>query len=171
MAFVVNCSIFTRLQNLADALVDKFVSKGLMKREYDRVKLHATVMNTKQRDSPEEQTPAKKSRSDVPPRFKRRISFDARKLITVSHLVFHDISSISYMYAAFLYHCKVFVPSAKSETSWKSKKQSLVVLAMLEPVLTTSGHEIKLINNQNEASSNENMSDEASGKFWYSSVK
>ena len=95
MVFVVNCSIFTRLQNLADALVDKFVSKGLMKREYDRVKLHATVMNTKQRDSPEEQTPAKKSRSDVPPRFKRRISFDARKLITVSHLVFHDISSIS----------------------------------------------------------------------------
>lgn len=77
-----------RLQNLADALVDKFVSKGLMKREYDRVKLHATVMNTKQRDNPDEQAPAKKSRSDVPPRFKKRISFDAKKIITL----FEDFS-------------------------------------------------------------------------------
>ena len=82
---VFDCSTFTRLQNLADALVDKLVSEGLMKREYDRVKLHATVMNTKQRDSPDEQTPAKKSRSDVPPRFKKRTSFDARKIITVSY--------------------------------------------------------------------------------------
>lgn len=55
-----------------------------MKREYDKVKLHATVMNTKQRDNPEDKTPAKRSRSDVPPRFKKRISFDARKVITVS---------------------------------------------------------------------------------------
>ena len=95
--------MFTRLQSLADALVDKFVSKGLMKREYDRVKLHATVMNTKQRESPEEQTSAKKNRSDVPPRFKKRISFDATKLITVSHVNFHDMSSIHYMYSIFLF--------------------------------------------------------------------
>lgn len=88
--------MFSRLQNLADALVDKFACKGLMKREYDRVKLHATVMNTKQRDSSEEQTPAKKSRSDVPPRFKKRISFDARKLITVRDVDFHKMSSIYY---------------------------------------------------------------------------
>ena len=75
--------MFVRLQRLSDALVDRFVSKGLMKREYDRVKLHATVMNTKQRDDAEGQTPAKKSRSDVPPRFKKRISFDARKIMKV----------------------------------------------------------------------------------------
>lgn len=119
---VFDCSIFTRLQNLADALVDKFVSKGLMKREYDRVKLHATVMNTKQRDNPDEQAPAKKSRSDVPPRFKKRISFDAKKIITVSHLDFHEMSSIHYMY---LLRYKIFVLLAKSDTSWKSRNQTL----------------------------------------------
>lgn len=75
------------------------------------------------------------------------------------------------MYVAFLYHCKVFAPLAKSETSWKSRKQSLVGLAMLETGLTTIGHEIKLINNKNEATSNEKMSNEAFGKFRYSSVK
>ena len=70
-----------------------------MKREYDSVKLHATVMNTKQRDNPEGQTPAKKSRSDVPPRFKKRISFDARKIITVSNLKnCHKMSSTHYVH-------------------------------------------------------------------------
>ena len=55
-----------------------------MKREYDQVKLHATVMNTKLRDNPEALTPAKKSRTEEPPRFiKKRLSFDARKIITV----------------------------------------------------------------------------------------
>ena len=122
---VSDCSMFTRLQSLADALVDKFVSKGLMKREYDRVKLHATVMNTKQRESPEEQTSAKKNRSDVPPRFKKRISFDATKLITVSHLNFHGMSSIHYMYSIFLYRYEIFVPLAKSDTGWKPRNQSL----------------------------------------------
>jgi len=34
------------LQQIADMIVDKFVSSGLMKKEYDRVKLHLTVMNT-----------------------------------------------------------------------------------------------------------------------------
>jgi activating signal cointegrator complex subunit 1 len=31
---------------LADRLVDKFVSANLMQRQYERVKLHITVMNT-----------------------------------------------------------------------------------------------------------------------------
>ena len=82
------CFCFIRLQLLADTLVDRFVSAGLMKREYDQVKLHATVMNTKQRDDPEQEAPAKKSRSDMPPRFKKRISFDARKIIKVRHGIF-----------------------------------------------------------------------------------
>ena len=64
-------------------MVERFVSKGLMKKEYDKVKLHATVMNTKQRNTSDEQTPAKKSRTDVPPRFTKRLSFDARKIISV----------------------------------------------------------------------------------------
>lgn len=35
-----------RLQKIADRLVEHFVSAGLMVREWDRVKLHGTVMNT-----------------------------------------------------------------------------------------------------------------------------
>ena len=79
---------YFRLQRLADALVERFVSKGLMKKEYDRVKLHATVMNTKLRSDSERQTPAKKSRSDLPPRFSKRMTFDARKTISVR---FHGV--------------------------------------------------------------------------------
>ncbi|XP_045201166.2 activating signal cointegrator 1 complex subunit 1-like [Mercenaria mercenaria] len=41
-----------RLQIIADRLVDKFTSIGLMQREYDRVKLHITVMNTVFRKDP-----------------------------------------------------------------------------------------------------------------------
>merc|ERR1711874_589346 len=35
-----------RLQQAAEAIVDKFVESGLMGRQYDRVKLHVTLMNT-----------------------------------------------------------------------------------------------------------------------------
>lgn len=38
--------MFFRLQVIADRLVEHFVSAGLMVREWDRVKLHGTVMNT-----------------------------------------------------------------------------------------------------------------------------
>ena len=34
------------LQKMADMIVDKFIASGLMRRQYDRVKLHLTVMNT-----------------------------------------------------------------------------------------------------------------------------
>lgn len=37
---------FSRLQVIADRLVEHFVSAGLMVREWDRVKLHGTVINT-----------------------------------------------------------------------------------------------------------------------------
>ena len=72
---------------MADSLVDRFVSEGLVKREYDRVKLHATVMNSKLRDNPGGETPTKKSRvNDVTSRLDKRMSFDARKIVTVSHV-------------------------------------------------------------------------------------
>lgn len=72
-----------RLQLLANALVDTFVSAGLMKREYDCVKLHATVMNSKLRDDAYgAETSTKSGRGDAAPRFKKRISFDARKVIS-----------------------------------------------------------------------------------------
>ncbi len=38
--------LLLRLQVIADRLVEHFVSAGLMVREWDRVKLHGTVMNT-----------------------------------------------------------------------------------------------------------------------------
>lgn len=41
-----------RLQQIADRLVECFVSAGLMEREWDRVKIHGTVMNTLFRKDP-----------------------------------------------------------------------------------------------------------------------
>lgn len=37
---------------IADQLVERFVASGLMLKEWDRVKLHATVMNTLFRKDP-----------------------------------------------------------------------------------------------------------------------
>merc|ERR1712168_925076 len=34
------------LQQLADGMVDYFVSEGIMTRQYDKVKMHVTVMNS-----------------------------------------------------------------------------------------------------------------------------
>ena len=34
------------LQNIVDGIVAKFVQSGLMRRDYDRVKLHVTLLNT-----------------------------------------------------------------------------------------------------------------------------
>ncbi|MGH0158997.1 UNVERIFIED_CONTAM: hypothetical protein FKN15_037710 [Acipenser sinensis] len=41
-----------KLQLIADQLVKNFVSSGLMTKEWDRVKLHSTVMNTVFRKDP-----------------------------------------------------------------------------------------------------------------------
>lgn len=38
--------VLCRLQVIADRLVEHFVAVGLMVREWERVKLHGTVMNT-----------------------------------------------------------------------------------------------------------------------------
>ncbi|XP_067996448.1 activating signal cointegrator 1 complex subunit 1 isoform X5 [Melanerpes formicivorus] len=43
---------FVELQVIADQLVERFVASGLMLKEWDRVKLHATVMNTLFRKDP-----------------------------------------------------------------------------------------------------------------------
>ena len=53
-----------------------------MKKKYKKVKLHATVMHSKLR-STDEQTPAKESRTGVPPRSEKLPPFDARKIIRV----------------------------------------------------------------------------------------
>lgn len=41
-----------RFQLFVDRLVDRFVAKGLMRRQYDSVKLHVTLMNTLFRRDP-----------------------------------------------------------------------------------------------------------------------
>lgn len=64
---------YRQLQLLADGLVDHFVSNEIMDKEYESVKLHATLMNTifnKQQGGVE----------DV----RRRRSFNARDILKVS---------------------------------------------------------------------------------------
>ena len=77
--------------------------KGLGKDEYDRVKLHATVINTKLRENEQrELTPSSQSRN--PKRAPYRSSFDARELTEVRQinsklfLYFHDVDSIHDIY-------------------------------------------------------------------------
>ncbi|KAM4702553.1 activating signal cointegrator 1 complex subunit 1 [Rhinophrynus dorsalis] len=68
-----------RLQLLADRLMQRFVSSGLMLKEWDRVKLHATVMNTLFR-----RDPLAEERSSVSlgkPAQRERESFDARNVL------------------------------------------------------------------------------------------
>lgn len=66
-----------KLQVIADRLVEHFVSAGLMFREFDRVKLHGTVMNTLfRKDSTVEDTggPGRQTISE-------REAFDARNIL------------------------------------------------------------------------------------------
>ena len=67
---------------MADFIVEKFVANGLMKREYDKVKLHATIMNTRFKnidDDNQQKSWHKKPRS---PRGAN--VFDARKVFEVT---------------------------------------------------------------------------------------
>lgn len=66
-----------KLQILADQLVDRFVTEGVMQRQYERVKLHATVMNTMFREKPSQVI-------DVNPRGnKSRETFDASVILQI----------------------------------------------------------------------------------------
>lgn len=75
-----------RLQELVEKIVGVFVSKGVMRREYDRVKLHATVMNTSFRDRLEQA----RAENEVPMAFRneahkkwKKTFFDARTILEV----------------------------------------------------------------------------------------
>ncbi|XP_074657827.1 activating signal cointegrator 1 complex subunit 1-like [Tubulanus polymorphus] len=63
-----------RLQMLTDRIVDSFVTAGLVQREFDRLKLHATVMNTLFRKDPS-------GASSVRVEKKPRESFDASNVL------------------------------------------------------------------------------------------
>ncbi|KAM6896843.1 activating signal cointegrator 1 complex subunit 1 [Xenentodon cancila] len=66
-----------KLQMIADQLVDHFVSAGLMVREWDRVKLHGTVMNTLfRKDSTVEETGGGGRQTTT-----EREAFDARNIL------------------------------------------------------------------------------------------
>ncbi|XP_001509416.2 activating signal cointegrator 1 complex subunit 1 [Ornithorhynchus anatinus] len=68
-----------RLQLIADQLVERFVASGLMLKEWDKVKLHATIMNTLFRKDPsaEEKSPFFAAK----PGLKERESFDGRNIL------------------------------------------------------------------------------------------
>jgi len=58
------------VQSFVDELVETLISEGYLKKQYDRVKLHATIMNTLFRDSERETS-----------RKKKRITFDAQPIL------------------------------------------------------------------------------------------
>ncbi|KAM8730702.1 activating signal cointegrator 1 complex subunit 1 [Acanthopagrus schlegelii] len=68
-----------KLQVIADRLVEHFVSAGLMVREWDRVKLHGTVMNTLfRKDSTVEDTGGQGRQT-----MSEREAFDARNILQI----------------------------------------------------------------------------------------
>ncbi|KAM3835655.1 activating signal cointegrator 1 complex subunit 1 isoform 2-T2 [Vipera latastei] len=67
-----------RLQLIAERLVDQFVTSGLMRKEWDRVKLHATIMNTVFRSDPSAEEPNNRTMGKP---FKERESFDGRTIL------------------------------------------------------------------------------------------
>nr|XP_055032567.1 activating signal cointegrator 1 complex subunit 1 [Misgurnus anguillicaudatus]XP_055032568.1 activating signal cointegrator 1 complex subunit 1 [Misgurnus anguillicaudatus]XP_055032569.1 activating signal cointegrator 1 complex subunit 1 [Misgurnus anguillicaudatus] len=66
-----------KLQQIADRLVECFVSAGLMEREWDKVKIHGTVMNTLFRKDPSAEVKGTARK----PNFKDREAFDARNIL------------------------------------------------------------------------------------------
>lgn len=70
---------------MADGLVERFVSSGLMQRQYDRVKLHITMMNTMfRKDSSGTAAPVAPPRDrDRGQANRPRESFDARGILKV----------------------------------------------------------------------------------------
>ena len=73
---------------LVDQLVNRFVTAGFMTREYDRVKLHVTVMNTLMRKDPSGTSEPRRDRSGRPVMDREREAFDAANVLQVTPLTF-----------------------------------------------------------------------------------
>jgi len=71
----------------ADRLVDRFVASGIMVREYDHVKLHITVMNSRMRKDPSHANASESDRASTRSGMKDRESFDAARLMQVGLLI------------------------------------------------------------------------------------
>lgn len=65
----------TIFQNMADQVLEKYTKKGFLRKQYDRVKLHVTLMNSLFRKNKQS------SSSDKPPSRKIRESFDASYIL------------------------------------------------------------------------------------------
>nr|XP_056705979.1 activating signal cointegrator 1 complex subunit 1 [Euleptes europaea] len=78
-----------KLQQMANRLMDWFVASGLMLKEWDRVKLHATVMNTLFRKDP---SADEQSSTTTGKFFKERESFDGRNIMKLfENFCFGDV--------------------------------------------------------------------------------
>jgi len=80
----VNSQDSNKIQGIANKLMEKFVEIGFSKKQYDQVKLHATVMNTLMRQetadeaNEDQQKNIKQSKSN-----KTRKTFDARNILRI----------------------------------------------------------------------------------------
>ncbi|KAK7135143.1 hypothetical protein R3I93_018294 [Phoxinus phoxinus] len=82
-----------KLQQIADRLVECFVSAGLMERERDRVKLHGTVMNTLFRRDPSAEDRGASGRANM----KDREAFNATNILQMFREVYFgafDLNSV-----------------------------------------------------------------------------
>ncbi|XP_038051145.1 activating signal cointegrator 1 complex subunit 1-like [Patiria miniata] len=71
-----------KLQLICDSLVDRFVSAGLMQRDYDRVKIHVTLINTLFRKEPDAEDGSKRVKGRREGGAERvREAFDATRIL------------------------------------------------------------------------------------------
>ncbi|XP_077987756.1 activating signal cointegrator 1 complex subunit 1-like [Glandiceps talaboti] len=71
-----------KLQDIADGIVARFVTSGLMQKDYERVKLHCTIMNTLFRKDPAAGGVRGSQNSPEQKGMKERESFDAKKILS-----------------------------------------------------------------------------------------
>ena len=72
---VENDSSLARIQRMADKLLNSFVESGLSKRQHDRVKLHATLMKSQEKEASSQQQLQQRQQAG-----RNRESFDARNI-------------------------------------------------------------------------------------------
>ena len=78
---------------MADYIVERFVSAGFMKKEYDNVKLHATVINTNFKRKTDKDHDVTANR---PENRRHKVTyFDARKVFEVSFVLFFTFQLFS----------------------------------------------------------------------------
>ena len=114
---------FFRLQKLVDDIYERFAASGLMHREYEHVKLHATLINSiKRQDDDLPELVVKK---------RPRISFDARPIMQVSVNYYNYICWDSEKYLILLNRNSKILTFAK----WNSLKSTFPKDTRLIPMV------------------------------------